>query len=79
LRPDLILLGIGLPTINGIEAARRIRESTPQAKYFCQRESVVRNRQEALEAGAEGYVVKSDAASELFACYQGGSRRQEIY
>ena len=66
LQPDLILLDIGMPTINGIEAARRIRECTPQSKILV----VSENRsseiaQEALEAGAGGYVIKSDAASEL--------------
>lgn len=67
LHPDLILLDIGLPTINGIEAARRIRESAPQSKILF----VSENRsfdiaEKALRTGAAGYVVKSDAASELF-------------
>lgn len=34
LRPDLIVLDIGLPTLNGIEAARRIRKLSPNPKYF---------------------------------------------
>jgi DNA-binding NarL/FixJ family response regulator len=66
LRPDLILLDIGLPTINGIEAARRIRECTPQSKILF----VSENRspdiaEEALATGAGGYLVKSYASSEL--------------
>jgi len=66
MQPDLILLDIGLPTINGIEAARRIRECAPQSKILF----VSENRspdmvQEALRTGAGGYVLKSDAASEL--------------
>lgn len=66
LQPDLILLDIGLPTINGIEAARRIREVCPLSKILF----VTENRspeiaEEALKTGANGYVVKSDAASEL--------------
>ena len=66
LQPDLILLDIGLPTINGIEAARRIREVSPTSKMLF----VSENRspdiaEEALSTGAGGYVVKSDAANEL--------------
>ena len=65
-QPDLILLDIGLPTLNGIEAARRIREVSPNSKILF----VSENRspdivEEALRTGAGGYVVKSDAASEL--------------
>jgi len=66
LQPDLILLDIGLPTINGIEAARRIREISPASKILFVSEN--RSRDVAVEAlctGASGYVVKSDAASEL--------------
>ena len=66
LKPDLILLDIGLPTLNGIEAARRIRDLSPKSKILF----VSANRswdivEEALRAGAGGYVVKSDAAGEL--------------
>jgi DNA-binding NarL/FixJ family response regulator len=66
LQPDLILLDIGLPTLNGIEAARRIRELSPKSKILF----VSDNRswdivEEALRTGAGGYVVKSDAAGEL--------------
>jgi DNA-binding NarL/FixJ family response regulator len=66
LQPDLILLDIGLPTLNGIEAARRIRKVSPKSKILF----VSENRspdvaEEALSTGAEGYVVKSDAAREL--------------
>jgi len=66
LQPDLILLDIGLPTLNGIEAARRIREVSPVSKILF----VSENRspdvaQEALSNGAGGYVVKSDATSDL--------------
>jgi DNA-binding NarL/FixJ family response regulator len=66
LQPDLILLDIGLPTLNGIEAARRIRKVSPTSKILF----VTENRstdiaEEALSTGAGGYVVKSDAESEL--------------
>lgn len=66
LQPDLILLDIGLPTLNGIEAARRIQNLSPTSKILF----VTENRsadiaEEALRTGAGGYVVKSDAAGEL--------------
>jgi DNA-binding NarL/FixJ family response regulator len=66
LQPDLILLDVGLPKLNGIEVARRIRELRPKSKILFLSE----NRswdivEEALRSGAMGYVVKSDAAQEL--------------
>jgi DNA-binding NarL/FixJ family response regulator len=66
LQPDLILLDIGLPTINGIEAARRIREVSPASKIlFVSETRSPEIAEEALKTGAGGYVLKSDAASEL--------------
>lgn len=66
LQPDLILLDIGLPTINGIEVARRIRKHAPRSRIlFFSEESSPDIAEEALRTGATGYVVKSDAAGEL--------------
>ncbi|MGA9304365.1 MAG: response regulator [Candidatus Sulfotelmatobacter sp.] len=66
LRPDLIVLDIGLPSVNGIEAARQICKVCPQSKILFVSENRSRDiAEEALRAGASGYVVKSDAASEL--------------
>ena len=68
LQPDLIVLDIGIPTLNGIEAARRIRKLAPECKIlFLSQESSVDVVQEALGLGALGYVVKSHAGIELLA------------
>jgi DNA-binding NarL/FixJ family response regulator len=63
------LLDIGLPTLNGIEAARRIREVSPASKIiFVNDQRSVDVAEEALSTGAGGgYVVKSDAGTELLA------------
>jgi len=67
LQPDLILLDIGLPRLNGIEAARQIRELVPESKIiFLTQESSAYAVREALSLGARGYVIKIMAASELF-------------
>ena len=66
LKPDLILLDIGLPTLSGIEAARQIRKLAPESKIiFLSQESSAEIVQEALSLGAWGYVVKTMAESEL--------------
>jgi len=68
LKPDLILLDIGLPIINGIEAARQIRKLSPESKIvFVSQESSADVVEEALSTGAWGYVVKANAASQLLA------------
>ncbi|HET7205250.1 MAG TPA: response regulator [Terriglobales bacterium] len=68
LRPDLILLDIGLPGLDGISAARRIRGLSPNSKIlFLSEESSSDVAEAALEAGGDGYLVKSDAGRELLA------------
>lgn len=66
LQPDLILMDIGLPGINGIEAARRIRTGVPNAKIiFLTQESSPEVIQEAKSLGASGYVLKMEAETDL--------------
>jgi len=66
LQPDLIVLDIGLPTLNGIEVARRIRTHAPKSKIlFLSENRSLDVAEEALRTGAGGYVVKSEAANEL--------------
>jgi DNA-binding NarL/FixJ family response regulator len=68
LHPDLVVLDIGLPSLNGIEAARRIRKLSPESKILIvSQESSGDVVQEALASGALGYVVKTRAGSELLA------------
>jgi DNA-binding NarL/FixJ family response regulator len=68
LQPDLIVLDIGLPGLNGIEAARRIRKISANSKIiFVSLESSTDVVQEALDLGASGYVAKAQAGNELLA------------
>jgi DNA-binding NarL/FixJ family response regulator len=66
LQPDLIVLDVGLPKLNGIEAARQIRKVSPTSTILFLSENMSPEiAREALDTGALGYVVKSDAAGEL--------------
>lgn len=66
LQPDLILLDIGLPKLNGIEVIRRIRELAPKSKVLVVSQyAFVDVVQEALSVGALGYIDKSEAGNEL--------------
>lgn len=66
LKPDLILLDIGLPKLDGIAAARRIRSILPEAKIiFVSQDASLDVVREALNIGARGYVIKADAAGEI--------------
>ena len=66
LQPDLIILDIGLPSLNGMDAARRICKLSPKSKIlFMSQESSADVVQEALVLGALGYVVKAHAGREL--------------
>jgi DNA-binding NarL/FixJ family response regulator len=68
LQPDLIVLDIGLPSINGLEVARRIGRVSPKSRViFASLESSADVVQEALRLGARGYVVKADIAAQLLA------------
>jgi DNA-binding NarL/FixJ family response regulator len=79
LQPDLILLDIGLPTLNGIDAARRIRKVAPKSKIlFVSQESSPGVVEEALALGALGYVVKTRAGSELLAAVEAVRRGRQF-
>jgi DNA-binding NarL/FixJ family response regulator len=66
LKPDLIVLDLGFPKLNGIEAARRTRQLSPSSKIiFLSQHNSPDIVQEALSTGALGYVRRSDAQREL--------------
>jgi len=68
MQPDLIVLDLGLPALNGLETARRIRKLSPECKIlFVTQESSTDVMQEALGLGALGYVVKAYAGRDLLA------------
>src|SRR5215472_2386548 len=66
LKPDVAILDIGMPGLDGLAAARKIRESSPRTELLIlsmhYSDQLIR---ETVEAGARGYVVKSDSERDL--------------
>ena len=79
LRPDVVILDIGMPSLNGLEATRHILKNQPQIKILIltlhDSDQVVR---EVLNAGARGFLLKSDAARDLVAAVE-ALRRDKTY
>lgn len=74
LRPDLVLLDIGMPMLDGIEAAKRIRQVSPSTKIvFVTQEDDADVRIAALATGAEEYLLKTNARSELLRAVEDAS------
>jgi DNA-binding NarL/FixJ family response regulator len=66
LRPDVIILDISLPLLNGIDAARQIKKIWPEAKLvFLSMHSSPVYLREAINAGGEAYILKTSAKEEL--------------
>jgi len=66
LHPDVVLLDVGMPLLNGIEAAKTIFRIVPDAKVlFVSVDLCPELVKGALRTGAHGYVVKADASSDL--------------
>src|SRR3954471_2462571 len=66
LQPELILLDLSLPRLNGMEVARRIRNLSPLSRIIIvTQETSVEIMAEALRIGAKGYIVKTDIVQEL--------------
>ena len=69
LRPEVVLLDIALPKMNGIEALRVIRESAPQIKVVMLTISEDENYLlDAIQLGASGYMLKSSSRDEFLGC-----------
>src|SRR5437763_14593869 len=66
LQPYIVLLDLGLPTLNGIEVAAIIRQRCPKSRIIFLTETTDSEiRDEAMSTGASGYILKSNAAHEL--------------
>lgn len=66
LKPDVIMIDISMPLLNGIEAARQLKKAVPQSKIiFLTMHADVAYVKEAFRAGASGYLIKRSAATEL--------------
>ncbi len=79
LQPQLIVLDIGLPKLNGIEAARRILRAAPKTKIVFLTENYSPDiTVEALSTGATGYVVKSDAGRDLIGAVEAAIRDERF-
>lgn len=66
LRPDVVVMDIGMPVMNGIEATRHLREALPEIRVVALSAFAIKAYAiEMLEAGTSVYIVKSEAGEEL--------------
>jgi len=79
-RPDVVVLDIGMPNLNGLEATHQILRSVPQSRVLIltmhESQRVVR---EVLEAGARGFLLKSDAGRDLVAAIEALERQRTFF
>ncbi len=80
LKPDVLLLDIGMPNLNGLDAARQILATNPEARILIltvhDSEQTVR---EVLAVGARGFLLKSDAGRELVAAVEALQQRRTFF
>lgn len=80
LNPDIVILDIGMPSLNGLEATRQILKIRPQTKILIltmhESDSVIR---EVLDAGARGYILKTDAGRDLVSAVESLRRNKTFF
>jgi DNA-binding NarL/FixJ family response regulator len=80
LKPDVVILDVGMPNLNGLAATRQLTQHDPNQKVIVltitDTDQVIR---EALDAGAKGFVLKSDAARDLVAAVEALQRNRMFF
>jgi DNA-binding NarL/FixJ family response regulator len=80
LRPDVVVMDLGMAEMNGLEATRQILQAAPKTRVLIltmhQSEALMRD---VLEAGARGYMLKSDAGRDLVAAVQALSDQKTFF
>ena len=77
LQPDVMVLDVTMPRMNGLEACRAIRRSLPKLEIlFVTQHDSPQMMREALDAGARGYVMKSNAARDLLEAVEAVSQHR---
>ena len=80
LKPDVVILDVGMPNLNGLAAARQLIQQNPQQRVIVltitDSDQVIR---EALDAGARGFVLKSDAARDLVSAVEALQRNRMFF
>ena len=80
LKPDVVILDVGMPNLNGLAATRQLTQHDPHCKVIVltitDSDQVIR---EALDAGARGFVLKSDAARDLVSAVEALQRNRMFF
>ncbi|HTA23285.1 MAG TPA: response regulator transcription factor [Terriglobales bacterium] len=80
LKPDVVILDVGMPNLNGLAATRQLTQHNPGQKVIVltitDSDEVIR---EALDAGARGFVLKSDAARDLVSAVEALQRNRMFF
>jgi DNA-binding NarL/FixJ family response regulator len=75
LRPDVVLADIGMPSLNGLDAGRRLKEANPKIKLiFLTMNNNVEYAREALQAGASAFVLKNSQSTHVLQAIRGALR-----
>jgi DNA-binding NarL/FixJ family response regulator len=80
MKPDVVIVDVGMPNLNGLAATRQLTQQNPQQKIIVltitDSDQVIR---EALDAGARGFVLKSDAARDLVSAVEALQRNRMFF